>query len=82
VCTEEFGLPRLKDLKGAKVRGLSEEHCTLDLSDPKCKLKPGHKIELIPTHGCTTINLHDQFFALRGDKVEAVWPIEARGRAR
>jgi 3-hydroxy-D-aspartate aldolase len=46
------------------------------------KLRPGDKLELLPTHGDTTINLHDRYFALRQGRLEAIWPIAARGRSR
>ena len=26
-------------------------------------MKPGDKVEFIVSHGCTTINLHDRYFA-------------------
>ncbi len=80
--TNEFGLPVLKDIDGVKVKGLSEEHCSLDLISPSRKLKLGEKIEFIPSHCCTTINLHDRFYGLRGDRVEAVWEIAGRGKSQ
>ncbi len=39
----------------------------------------GEVIRLIPSHVCTTINLHDVLVGIRDGKVEAVWPVEARG---
>ncbi len=39
----------------------------------------GDKALLIPGHIDPTVNLHDWIVAVRGDRVEAVWPIEARG---
>jgi D-serine deaminase-like pyridoxal phosphate-dependent protein len=30
-------------------------------------------------HVCTTVNLSDELYAVRGDRVEAVWPVAARG---
>ncbi|MBD3183915.1 DSD1 family PLP-dependent enzyme [Candidatus Poribacteria bacterium] len=80
--TKEFGLPEVKDIKGAELTGLSEEHGKLDLSKSNLELKPGDKIEIIPSHGCTTINLHDDYYAIRDGKLEAVWNIAARGKIR
>jgi D-serine deaminase-like pyridoxal phosphate-dependent protein len=34
---------------------------------------------LIPGHCDPTVNLYDDIICLRGDTVEAVWPIAARG---
>jgi 3-hydroxy-D-aspartate aldolase len=44
------------------------------------RMTPGERIELIPSHCDTTVNLHDQYVCVRNGVVEAVWPIAARGR--
>jgi len=80
--TSEFGMPVVKDVLGAEVIKLSEEHGKLQLAGDARDLKPGDKIELIPSHGCTTINLHDFYFAVRNERLEAVWSIAARGKVR
>ncbi len=28
---------------------------------------------------CPTVNLHDRLYAVRGDEVVDMWPVEARG---
>ena len=40
----------------------------------------GAQIEIIPNHGCTTINLHDNYHVIRNGRLEAIWPIAARGK--
>lgn len=40
----------------------------------------GSKVLLVPSHCCTTSNLHDFIYAIRDGKVEDVWPITGRGR--
>ena len=42
----------------------------------------GDKLELIVPHCDPVVNEYDQMYATRGDKVEAVWPIAARGRSQ
>lgn len=42
----------------------------------------GDKIELVPSHCDTTINLYDSYIGIRRGVVEAVWPIAARGRSQ
>jgi D-serine deaminase-like pyridoxal phosphate-dependent protein len=72
--TNEFGPPQSRD--GAlRVTGLSEEHGHLAIGGSE--IAPGMKIELVPSHGDTTINLHSEYYVVRGDEVVAVWPIEA-----
>jgi D-serine deaminase-like pyridoxal phosphate-dependent protein len=38
----------------------------------------GDRLEFLVPHCDPTVNLHDRLYAVRGDKVEAVWPISAR----
>ena len=40
----------------------------------------GEKIRFLPTHACTAINLADELYGIRGETVETVWPILARGK--
>jgi len=42
----------------------------------------GDKLKLIPGHCDPTVNLYDSIHVLRGDRVEAVWPIAARGKSQ
>jgi len=78
--TIEFGLPLVKGMDGVKVMKLNEEHGILRLGGGT-RLSLGDRIELIPSHGCTTINLHDRMYALRDGTVESVWGIAARGKS-
>jgi D-serine deaminase-like pyridoxal phosphate-dependent protein len=80
--THEFGLPRFKGRADLELLGLSEEHGTVQLQEPSVALKPGDKLEIIPSHGDTTLNLHDFYYGLRHGRVEAIWPIAARGKSR
>jgi len=72
--TMEFGFPEGKDLP-VKVSMLSEEHAHIAVGGSE--VAPGMKIELVPSHNDTTINLHSEYYVVRGDEVVAVWPIEA-----
>ena len=44
-------------------------------------LKPGDVITCIVPHCDPTVNLYDNYHVVRGDTLEAIWPIEARGRS-
>jgi D-serine deaminase-like pyridoxal phosphate-dependent protein len=76
--SNDFGPPAAFDL-GARVVGLSEEHGHV-LCDEGVALQPGERLRILPSHGDTTINLHERFYAARGDVVEEIWPIVGRGR--
>ncbi|MHB1133930.1 MAG: DSD1 family PLP-dependent enzyme [Chloroflexota bacterium] len=80
--TSEFGLPEVKGIPGASLKKLSEEHGTIVFDAPNRELQPGDKIELIVSHGCTTINLYDRYFAVRDGQLEAVWPVAGRGKSQ
>jgi len=80
--SKEFGIPVIKgNSKGAELYKLSEEHgFTRFIKDKEGDFEVGQKIELIPSHGCTTINLHDVYYGIRAGIVECILPIEARGK--
>lgn len=42
----------------------------------------GDKLELIVPHCDPVVNEYDQLYAIRKDRVEAVWPIAARGKSQ
>jgi len=44
------------------------------------RMTPGERIELIPSHCDTTVNLYDEYVCMRHSVVEGVWPIAARVR--
>lgn len=79
LSTDE-GLPALKDSKGISYRPGGDEYGILSLTDPARDFTVGDKVEFIAGHCDTTVNLHDVFFGVRKEIVEAVWPIEGRGR--
>lgn len=78
--TREFGMPAVKGIDGLELQKLSEEHGILRSTTPERRPKIGDKIELYPSHCCTTVNLHDMAYGVRRGKVESTWRIEGRGR--
>jgi D-serine deaminase-like pyridoxal phosphate-dependent protein len=64
---------------GWSVAGVSDEHTVLRRSGDGPALKLGDKALLMPGHCDPTVNLHDWIVAVRGNVVEAVWPVDARG---
>lgn len=45
------------------------------------KLKPGDVITCVVPHCDPTVNLYDCYHAVRGDTLEAIWPVQGRGRS-
>lgn len=72
-----FGL--VLEYPEAVLSAFSEEHGTLDLS--RCQDRPriGEQLTIIPNHCCTTTNMHDRVYGVRGGEVVKVFKIAARG---
>ena len=45
------------------------------------KLTPGHVLTCVVPHCDPTVNLYDVYHAVRGDRLEAIWPVDSRGRS-
>ncbi len=71
--------PALPAFAGWQVRSVSDEHTVLERHGAGPDLALGDKPLLIPGHIDPTVNLHDWIVAVRNGRVEAVWPIDARG---
>lgn len=78
----ESGMPLVHGRRGLTVVGLSDEHSKIDIAPGTSRPRLGEKLLLIPGHCDPTINLHDEYVCIRDGKVEAIWPIEARGASR
>ncbi len=75
----ERGMPWVHGRDDIEVTGMSDEHGKLQLGPRAQRLALGDRVMLIPGHCDPTINLHDWYVAVRGGRVEALWPIAARG---
>ena len=78
LAAQDHGLPEVKNVPGAEVLFLHDEHATIALP-AESTISVGDRIELWPSHIDPTINLHDVMYAVEGDEVVEVWPIAARG---
>jgi D-serine deaminase-like pyridoxal phosphate-dependent protein len=63
----------------AKFYGLSEEHGHVDFSACANRPEIGERVSVIPNHCCVVTNLFNEVVGIRGDQVEVVWPVAARG---
>ena len=74
---EPVGLP------GVHYRPAGDEHGILEWdSTQQAPLSLGDRVELIPSHIDTTVNLHDTYYAHRSGLISAIWPIAARGKVQ
>ena len=74
----DSGMPAIWQRTDAKYLKASDEHGVLELTADST-LKLGDYVMLVPGHCDPTVNLYDELICVRGDRVEAVWPISARG---
>lgn len=65
---------------GAFFHRMNEEHGFVDLTRAERSFAVGDKVRVIPNHICVAINLHERVYGVRGDEVEMVWQVEARGK--
>jgi len=72
--TQDEGLPKVKNRDDVRVIALNEEHGILEATGEK-EIRVGDKIEIIPSHGGTTINMYSQMYGMRGERVEDVLEI-------
>lgn len=75
----EKGPPWVHGLKDVEVTNISDEHGKLKIGAKAKRLRLGEKVWLIPGHCDPTVNLHDWYVGVRHGRVEALWPITARG---
>lgn len=73
-----FGL--LREAPEAKFVKMNEEHGYIDLPPEARRFRIGDRLRILPNHICVAVNLHERVFGVRGEQVEQIWEIEARGK--
>jgi len=77
-ATKDHGNPVVVGIEGARVTAFNDEHATIEVPAATA-LAVGDRLRIRPSHTDPTVNLHDVFYVLDGDRVVDAWPIEARG---
>jgi 3-hydroxy-D-aspartate aldolase len=75
----DSGPPLVCDEPAAPYERVSDEYGRLGIAGATNRLNIGDKVRLIPGHCDPTVNLYDWYVCIRGDRVEQLWPITARG---
>ncbi|EOD01347.1 alanine racemase [Caldisalinibacter kiritimatiensis] len=70
----------IKKFSDITIERLSEEHGILSLKNSKIKI--GDKVEIVPNHACTVVNLFDYAYLTDGEKILDIFRIEARGMVK
>ncbi|MFN0169986.1 MAG: DSD1 family PLP-dependent enzyme [Bryobacteraceae bacterium] len=80
--TDKPFMPSPKGIEGIEYRWGGDEHGRLDVSNSSRNLKVGDRLEFIIPHCDPSVNLYDRIYRVRGEKVEGVWQIAARGKSQ
>lgn len=75
-CGVDQGMPTVQGCQPDHIVA-SEEH--FQLHGVKESVNIGDKLLLIPGHCCSTVNLHDRIYIVRGDQVVDRIPVTGRG---
>jgi len=75
----DSGLPQVHAWPGLEYVKASDEHGVIRVSPEARAPALGERLLLVPGHCDPTVNLHDWLVCVRRGKVEALWPIAARG---
>jgi D-serine deaminase-like pyridoxal phosphate-dependent protein len=68
------------DAPCARFHKMNEEHGFIDITRVKREFAIGDRVRIIPNHICVAVNLHDRIYGLRGNAVEEIWKVDARGK--
>jgi len=74
----DSGMPTVWQRPELTYLKASDEHGVLEVPADS-PLALGDALLLVPGHCDPTVNLYDELVCIRGDRVEALWPIAARG---
>src|SRR5262245_21118767 len=75
----DSGMPQVHERQGVEYVKASDEHGVLKISNGAKAPTIGDKPLLVPGHCDPTVNLYDWLVCVRKGKVEALWPVTARG---
>jgi D-serine deaminase-like pyridoxal phosphate-dependent protein len=80
VNSSEVTFGHLVEAPGARYHKMNEEHGYIDMTRAEREFQVGDRVHVIPNHICVAVNLHEQMYGIRGDQVEEIWKVEARGK--
>jgi D-serine deaminase-like pyridoxal phosphate-dependent protein len=80
--TTDNGIPKIQTPDGLELYRLNEEHGVVRI-DPDMEMPVvGSCVEIIPSHGCTTVNLHDRYYVIQDERLVDIWEISGRGKSQ
>lgn len=80
--TDKPFMPEAKGIEGIVFAWGGDEHGRLNVAKASAAVNVGDRIEFVIPHCDPSVNLYDRMFGVRGDAVEVVWPVAARGMSQ
>ena len=75
----DSGMPLVAHAPGLELTKASDEHGVVRIAPGATGPRLGERFKLVPGHCDPTVNLYDWIVAVRNHRVEALWPVAARG---
>jgi len=63
----------------ARIYQLNEEHAYVDFTECETMPQVGDILHILPVHTCVVTNLHNQVYGVRGEAIETIYDVAARG---
>jgi D-serine deaminase-like pyridoxal phosphate-dependent protein len=80
--SSDASMPEPLGLGQVRAARLSAEHGIIELNDPSETPRVGDRLEWVVGYSDTTVHLHEEMYATRKGRIDAVWPILGRGKIR
>ncbi len=75
----DSGMPSVFGMPDVRFVGASDEHGRLEWDGGGARFSLGDRLKLVPGHCDPTVNLYDWYVCVRNGRVQALWPVVARG---
>ena len=79
-ATGEVSFGHVLDAPQAVFGKMNEEHGFIDVHRADRAFSVGDRVRILPNHICVAMNLHEQVYGVRSDRVECTWRVAARGK--
>jgi D-serine deaminase-like pyridoxal phosphate-dependent protein len=80
VNSAEVTFGHVVEAPAARFHKMNEEHGFVELAGVEREFGVGDRVHVIPNHICVAVNLHERAYGVRGDRVEEIWNVDARGK--
>jgi D-serine deaminase-like pyridoxal phosphate-dependent protein len=79
-ASSEMSFGHVVEAPACRFHKMNEEHGYIDISRAGREFSVGDRVRIIPNHVCVAVNLHEQVYGIRNDRLEEIWKVEGRGK--